>query len=388
MKHSAHRGLSIIARLVIVAAFLISGGIWVASPAFAAPKTPSKAKATKATPKHSRNAQSIVVLVNDEPISRYDIKQRARLKLLGSKAVQRRFKSMIKAPGINQRFRKFAQSRGAKTQADVRRLQKEFIAVIRRRAIAAARPSVEKSALDELIDERLKLQAAKKLGIAPSEERVTQILTSIAKRSKMSLKQFGVMMKRQGTDIQVMRQKFRADLAWRAAVKRKFGRQVSVGTRDLERMMSVTGSIGAADTTELQLHKITLRLPGKVDQRLIAIRFQEAEKLRRQFSSCKTSAQLAGSIKNARFEKLGGRRPSSLPEPTRTLLLNARDGEMLPPQLGPRGVELYTVCGRRKVAADDHKRKVAKQRLRQREFELIAKRYLKDLRQDAHIERR
>ncbi len=388
MKHSAQRGLSIIARLVIIVAFLLAGGGWVASPSHAAQAKQGKAKASKTKAKRSRNAQRIVVLVNDEPISRYDIRQRARLKLLGSKAVQRRFKSMIRAPGINERFKKYAQSRGAKTKADVRRLQKDFIAVIRRRAVAAARPSVEKNALDDLIDERLKIQAAKKLGIAPNEDRVTKILTSIAKRNKMSLKQFGTMMQRQGTSIEVMRQKFRADLVWRAAVKRKFGRQVSVGTRDLERMMSVTGSIGPADTTELQLQKITLRLPGKVDQRLIAVRFQEAEKLRRKFSGCKTLARLAGSVKNAGFQKLGARRPSSMPEPTRTLLLNARDGEMLPPQLGPKGIELYTVCSRRTVAVDDRKRAVAKQRLRQREFERIAKRYLKDLRQDAHIERR
>jgi len=338
--------------------------------------------------KRSRHAQSIVVLVNDEPISRYDIKQRAQLKLLGSKEVQRRFKSMIRAPGINQKFREFATRRGAKTQADVRRLQKQFVAVIRRRAISASRASVEKGALDDLIDERLKLQAAKKLGIVPPEDRVTAILTSIAKRNKMSLKQFGVMMKRQGTDIDIMRQKFRADLAWRAAVKRKFGRQISVGARDLERMMTVTGSVGPADTTELELQKLTLRLPGKLDQRVIAVRFQEAEQLRRQFTSCKTVSRLAGSVKNARLEKLGSRRPSSLPEPTRTLLMSARDGEMLPPQLGSKGVVLYAVCGRRTVAADERKREAAKQELRQREFELIAKRYLKDLRQDAHIERR
>ena len=377
-----------IASLALIAICGAAAGFGVASPVMAAPKPETKSKSPPAPFKRSRNAQSIVVLVNDEPISRFDIRQRARLKLLGSRAVQQRFKKMIRAPGINQQFKDFAIRRGARTQADVKRLQKEFVGMIRRRAIAASRAGVEKGALDELINERLMLQAAKKLGIVVPEERITQIVTSIAKRNKMSLKQFAAMLRRQGADIAVMRQKFKAELAWRATVKRKFGRQISVGNRDLKRMMTVTGSVGPADTTELQLHKFTLQLPGKLDQKLIAVRFQEAQQLRRRFSSCKTSTQLAGAVKNVRVEKLGSRRPSSLPEPTRTLLLNARDGEMLPPQLGARGVELYAVCSRRKVAADHHKREVAKQQLRQREFELIAKRYLKDLRQDAHIERR
>ena len=361
---------------------------WVASPALAAPKPASKGKPETATLKRSKNAQTIVVLVNDQMISRYDIQQRAKLKLLGSPAVQRQFKKMIRAPGINKRFKDFAIRRGARTKADVKRLQKEFVGMIRRRAIAASRAGVEKKALDELIDEALMAQAAKKLGIVVPEERITVIVNSIAKRNKMSLKQFSSMLRRQGTNIDAMRARFKVQLAWRAAVKRKFGRQISVGNRDLKRMMTVTGSVGPADTTELELHKFTLQVPGKLDQKRIAIRIQEAQQLRQRFKDCKASGRLAGSLKNVRLEKLGSRLPSTIPEPTRTLLLSARDGEMLQPQLGPRGIELYAVCSRRKVKADQRKREVAKQQLRQREFELVAKRYLKDLRQDAHIERR
>ncbi len=88
------------------------------------------------------------------------------------------------------------------------------------------------------------------------------------------------------------------------------------------------------------------------------------------------------------FDVLSAQKPSSIPEPTRSLLLNARDGEMLPPTVSPGSVELWAVCGRKVVKADDQKREVAENSLRQKEFDILAKKHLKDLRQDAAIEYR
>jgi peptidyl-prolyl cis-trans isomerase SurA len=46
------------------------------------------------------------------------------------------------------------------------------------------------------------------------------------------------------------------------------------------------------------------------------------------------------------------------------------------------------VCGRKVLKADDQKRELAQGELRQKEFEILAKKHLKDLRQDAAIEYR
>ncbi len=85
---------------------------------------------------------------------------------------------------------------------------------------------------------------------------------------------------------------------------------------------------------------------------------------------------------------MGKKKSSTIPEPTRTLLLNASDGEMLPPTVGDGAVELYVVCGRDSVQTALEKRTAAENQLKQKEFEVMAQRYLKDLREDAHIEYR
>jgi peptidyl-prolyl cis-trans isomerase SurA len=96
----------------------------------------------------------------------------------------------------------------------------------------------------------------------------------------------------------------------------------------------------------------------------------------------------ATAVAGARFDNLCGRLPSAIPEPTRSLLLNARDGELLPPTVGTEGVEIWAVCSRKAVAADAERRQNVQNDLRQKEFEVLAKKHLKDLRQDAAIEYR
>ena len=120
----------------------------------------------------------------------------------------------------------------------------------------------------------------------------------------------------------------------------------------------------------------------------MAKRYAEAEACASKFGGCKTMAGLAKDAGNARFEDLKYIKPSSIPEPTRSMLLSAKDGDMLPPATAAAGIEVYAVCGRRAVKADEKQREKAQEELAQKEFEIVAKRHLRDLRQDAHIEYR
>ena len=80
--------------------------------------------------------QSIVVLVNDDPISAYDIEQRER-----------------------------------------------FLAVT---AHEQPGPELKKKATDMLIDERLQIQQGKKLGITPDDADVNKILADMAQKNNLT----------------------------------------------------------------------------------------------------------------------------------------------------------------------------------------------------------
>ncbi|KAB2939686.1 MAG: peptidylprolyl isomerase [Hyphomicrobium sp.] len=349
------------------------------------------AKATAAEGTADRPIQSIVALVNDEPITGYEIEQRVALSMLGAPDVQKRLQAKLKSPSMNEQFKNFAMKRlkanppktEAEQQARVRQLQGEFVASIKSQIEKEYVPTARKQALDEIIEERLKMQEAKKLSVVAADEEVDRIVAGMAERNKMTSQQFAEHISKMGANITVMRERIRASLSWTDVIRRKFGHQITVASRDVDRIVA---SAEGQDDVELRIHRVLLSVPTNQDQKRLAQRLSEAERLRVKFEGCKSMETMARGVPGARFDNLGDRRPSSLPEPTRSLLLNAHDDELLPATIGESGVELWAVCSRKVIKAADSKRETAENQLRQKEFEILSKKHLKDLRTDAHIE--
>lgn len=366
--------------------------IVVEQPEVQKPKVTTTARATPGHAKPSAS-QSIIALVNDEPITGYEIEQRVTLASMGAPELQKRLQARLKSPKINDQFKAFAIKRlkanppksEAEQQARIKQLQGEFVASIRADVMRDFRPVARKSALDEIIDERLKMQEAKKLDVVAGKDEVDRILKGMAERNKMTLDEFSEHIKKMGADISVMRQRIKASLSWADVIRRKFGHQIVVASRDVDRLVADTEG---QDNVGLRVQRILLTFSSDPDQKDVARRLSEAERMRQSFSGCASMPTLASGIAGARYDDLGERKPTTIPEPTRSLLLNARDGEMLPPTIGEAGVELWALCGRDATKAKDERRETAQNDLRQKEFEILSKKHLKDLRQDAHIEMR
>ncbi len=266
----------------------------------------------------------------------------------------------------------------------VKDLQREMVAGLRREARAKALAQSKSKAQEELIEEKLKLQEAKKLSVVASKSQVDKVISGIAERNKMTMAQFGKHMKSMGVDINTMRSRFKANISWRDVVRRKFGHQIAIADKDVDRIVAAGPT--AEDGVELKLHRISVFTPPKADQKTVAQKLSEAQLLATRFTGCSDTKALAAQLPGARFQDLGSKKPSSIPEPMRSMLLSAEDGDMLPPIVAENSVELWAVCGRKIVSADDKKRQDAKVTLRSKEFEIMARKHLKDLRQDAAIE--
>lgn len=373
----------------------------------AAPKAAKAAPAPDAAPAKksagseggSSGGQAIVVLVNDDPITGFEIEQRARLMALQANVGERateNMKRLVSSDATTQRWRKIVEETVQQNQGKTREqimaiLEQKKAALgaqLREQALASAKasvlPGLKKQAQEELIEERLKLQEAKRLNVSVDDKEIDDLIKGIADRNKMTEAQFSQHIKGLGADLSSMKSRFRATLAWREVVRRRFGNQVSVNERDVERYVSKAPK--GEDQVELHVQRIVIPLPAKMEQKAVAQRLDEADALRRDFKGCASMRQLAARVTGARFEDLGMRRAAAIPEPTRTLLLSAQEGEIVPPSTSPAGVEVYAICQRKVITADEGKRTEVASELRQQEFELLAKRHLKDLRQDAHIE--
>jgi peptidyl-prolyl cis-trans isomerase SurA len=383
------RPLSLIVLLVVGLGAMPPGAVQAQVTAKAATSDKAADKAAGG----SSTTQSIVVLVNDEPITGYEVEERAKLSFLGSNDLQERLKKKLKAPGIDDQFKAFAIKRlkanppksEEEQQTRIRQLQQQFVESLRDQVEADFRPAARKNALDELIEERLKLQEAKRLNVVAANEDVDRVINGMAERNKMTPKEFADHVAKMGANITAMRERIKASLSWNDVIRRRFGHQIQLVGKEIERLSTAV----AGDTeVELHVHRILLPFSAKANETQAAQRLSEAERLRAQFTDCKGTSALAASVAGARFDDLGQRKPGSIPEPTRSLLMSARDNEMIPPAIGEGGVELWAVCERKTLKSEDQQRQTAENDLRQKEFEILSKKHLKDLRQDAHIEYR
>lgn len=364
------------------------------SPGESAVKTAARGPATSS----AKIEQSIVALVNDEPVTGYEVTQRAQMLAGGEVAAkaQANFKALIQQPGTTDRLKAIlgevikANQSKSKEQilAIFEQKKKEFAMSLQRQAVESAKSSsvlaLKKNALEELIDEKLKMQEAKRVGAVASDDDIDHIVTGIAERNKMTKDQLSQQF---GGSLDPLKNRVRSTLAWSEVIRRKFGHQVSIASKDVDKFVS-SSTTAADDQVELQIQRIVINMPAKLDQTGVAQRVSQAEAIRSKFKDCKSGAQVVAGIPGARFEDLGKRNAGQFPEPTRSMLLNAKEGEMLPPAVEGDGVNMFAVCGRNAVKGQDEKRTQAESELRQKELDMLAKRYLKDLRQDAHIEYR
>jgi peptidyl-prolyl cis-trans isomerase SurA len=404
---SAHQGeAAVTARFRLVPHLAVFGalalGLWgwhSGEWSAVAQSTPLK-RTTKAAPADgpppavSKGQHGIVVVVNDEAITAREIEQRARFLGLSTNITgqaKEAFDRLLNADTTKAAVQKLQEevirSNPGKSREELiaifQERQKQLGMALQKQAVERARasllPKLSKDASEELINERLKLQAAKKLGVEVTDAEVKSLIKEVAERNKMTYEGFATHLNGMGVDIATMGEKFRAQKAWREMIGRRYAAQATVSQRDVDLFLAAAG----ADTVELQLRKISLALPGRTDQTTWTRRYSEAEGLRRRFAGCKTMGELARNAADSKFEDMKFVKPASIAEPMRSMLLSAKDGEALPPVTTASGVDLYAVCGRRAVGGNQEQ---AKAMLQNKELGILAERHLRNLKQEANIE--
>ena len=287
----------------------------------------------------AQTEQSIVVLVNDDPITLYDVEQRQR-----------------------------------------------FLAVTTQEQPS---PALKKKATDMLIEERLQIQQGRKLGITPDEDEVNKVLASMAQNNNMSPDQLAAALGQMGVNIKTLRDRIRSQVVWQNVVRKKFRRDVSIGEADVDKALTGAGDQGKPkEETTLQLRQVRYEIPTDADQGTIAKQLAAIEAVRAKVQSCSNVSTLTKDIKGFKVKTLQDQLPGSLGQPMRTLVMNAKVGQMTPPTLSGSAIEAYAVCGKHAVKGDPEKRQQAQVKLMEQELGIRAEGLLRDMRQDAFIEYR
>ena len=246
----------------------------------------------------------------------------------------------------------------------------------------------EKAAIDQLIDDNLKLQAARRGGLNISDERVDTVFASMGKEKKLSPKQLEQELGRIGINAASMKFWIKAQMTWRELVKARVRREGQIKSADIMSAMLEKGSPEDVTMTEFVLQQIIFVVPGGSSSNYVAQRRREAEQFRGRFPGCENSLAQAKNLKGVVVRPLGRRDSSELRGSQGEEIQNMSVGQTTRPFETDNGIELVAVCSKRDFHSNAAVRAEVETELQLKQAQELGQEYLKELRDAAIIQRR
>ena len=280
-------------------------------------------------------AQSVytAILVNDVPITNYDINARA---------------SLLRLQGLS--------SARASSQAE-----------------------------EELINEALQRAEARRLGVSVTQAELDQALQTIASRSGLSVSQLNQALRSRGVDVASLRDSIEAQIMWDQILRARFQASIRVDEQDvLAALGDRTPEDGEDFTaTEYTLREVIFVVPegsGIADQRM-----REAAAFRARFESCAAGVAAARQLTGVVVQDETRRFSSDLAPELDAILAETPVGRLTAPEANAEGVIMIAVCNKREMRSDAEARRDVESELRNQESALLSRGYLRDLRASATI---
>lgn len=279
-------------------------------------------------------ASSIKVLVNDQPITTFDIAQRLRLMQI-------------------------AHEKGG-----------------------------EKEATDQLINETLELGDAKRRGFSIPEAQVERAFASIAQGMKTNADQLSKMLRQAGVEPETLKRRIRAQMTWSQLVQARQRATKTVKASDVTATLLQETKKEQPKLTEYMLQQIIFVVPDKSSPAYVAQRRQEAEAFRSRFAGCDKSLDLAKGLKDVVVRDLGRRNSGDLGGKQGDDIKATPVGKATPANQTQLGIEIIGVCSSKEVNSDVEARAEVESKLSLEQSKAVGEDYLQELRKTAVIKMR
>src|SRR5437764_2200917 len=139
--------------------------------------------------------------------------------------------------------------------------------------------------LDELIDDKLKVQLSKRYIAEVPKREIENAYASVARRAGMTVAQFTKMTESHGIGPDALKSRIHADYVWSQIVRGKFQGSLQVGETDVEVKMAGTNPQDPTNY-EYKLRPVLFLVPRGAAPTAFEARKKDAEALRARFQSC------------------------------------------------------------------------------------------------------
>ena len=280
-------------------------------------------------------AQQVLVIVNGDPITAYDVEQRMKLvQISGQKSPDRQ------------------------------------------------------AAIQELIDEKLKIQLLKRFMIEGIEGDVENAYANMARRMRTTPSGFTEQLSKSGITPATLKHRIRAEIIWNQIVRGRFQSSLQISDKDILAKMETA----KPDESKMVGYDYTLRpivfiVPRGSPQAVIEARKKEAEALKARFDDCDQGIALARGMRDIAVRPPIAKSSTDLAPELRAILDKTEVGKLSTPEVTTQGIEVYALCSKKQSAADNTPgRKEVRDELYSEQFKTLSARFLKELRTQAMIE--
>jgi peptidyl-prolyl cis-trans isomerase SurA len=286
-----------------------------------------------ASPSH---AQSVVVMVNGEPITNYDIEQRSKLTFL-----------------------------------------------------TTHKPANRQQVIDELIDEKVKIKEGKKFGVDPTASDIDQSYAAMSARMRITPEQLTKTLELQGIRPDTLKARIKTEMVWTSLIRGRYKESLQVGEKDVAAAIQVNGDEKQqTDSFEYKMQPIVLIVPRGSAPAAVDARQKEAEALRSRVQTCAEANAFFKSMQNAAIRETVTKTSADIPPVLRELLDKTPVGHLTPPEVTKQGVEMVALCGRKPTTVDTPKKREIRDKMYAEKYEAKSKAYLQEVRKAAMIEYR
>lgn len=234
-------------------------------------------------------------------------------------------------------------------------------------------------AINQLIDEALMMQEARRVGISVSPGQLDEAYQQVARGINVSRERLNEILQQAGANPETLRNRIAAQIAWNGVVQATVAPQVRVSELELDQQAA--GQLSPAMSFDYILKEIIFIGQGASG------RTAQANTYRQRFSGCDSAVQLSLSFTDAAVVDVGRRHATQLPEAVARELANMNVGGITQPRVTERGVSMLAVCEKTQANDLTFLKEELRQQSGQAEMQAQAQRLLTELRQNARIQR-
>ncbi len=248
----------------------------------------------------------------------------------------------------------------------------------------------QKEALEILINDRAKIKEGKRFGLDMSKSEVDDQFDSMARRMKIPSEQLAKALEQQGIRPESLKARIKADYIWQQLVRGRFTQSLLVGEKEVQAAMNANGEAKADDSNsfEYSMRPVVLLVTKSSDSSTIETRRKEAEALRARIQTCDEAKEIFRNLRDAVIRDPVQKTTADIPQALRGMLDSTPVGHLTAPEVTRQGVEMVALCDKKPTTIDSPQRRETRDKLFQRKFDALAAKYLAEIRRTSMIEYR